>query len=830
MGQNILRLLKRGLFFLFSAVFSCHITNGQSYNHTYMWWVNSVKESEPHLFAVETSQFKFVFDYDRLNFTSFSFTNEKLEDELVPQLSFGIETAGVLFPCTQSSGRTEDCQLIHSGRFLQHRYINWIPGLTGCDPHHSGLDIAVYGDRLLLMLQLLPSVNLRANTAVVNFIVPSEYKLSKKSTTSALYKNSRTGNGFVIMKTPESTMLDINGQQVTAKYVSSEKLKAGEKVKLGLIIYPIQQIDRKQDEVVVQESSPVVVKAHQLLPLDTTLKVQYEPDMGWYRIELRNDAVGENFQKDNQRMEQVVFSVENTDDIEKRVRLNFSKEKEVFGITGISAIIRDMEGFPTGIPVQLSKNWHTVDFNQYDAHRYRGPWYHGITELVIPPKSTVKYEYVSVNAFWGNIPAVSHAQLCLVGWGQNQQWDQSAMGAWGESVCYEPDLDQAGAPVLDIRPLYVVSPQGDKGKWTGNVGGADFFNLTKEDGRRAWHTSVKTEYKRNCPNLTEVVYSGHMLNHKIDFSYVTTIFRSDDYLRGIYKLRMDVNEKVVFNRLDLIQMAAATYHYSFSRHLATGNKKGLLQEWEALNAPDKEMDYFGKLTACSGQMPWFSFSDSQLSPEQQGHFKGGNRGMILRKWNAKINGQENMPPYWQELPSVTGTHGPKSSIISITLSEDCHSLQQGDFIEAEIELLVFPVERKDYYGTDFQFAQYLENREPWELVWRESVNNDLEINGIKGDVLHSYPIVIKSECDTAVFSVKGGIGYLPLTITGLSHYKRPVLLEKTGGDWKPIVQESYGNDYWQVDTNIDSTYQITYNIKSGDKSMKRRYFKFILTE
>lgn len=70
--------------------------------------------------------------------------------------------------------------------------------------------------------------------------------------------------------------------------------------------------------------------------------------------------------------------------------------------------------------------------------------------FTIPAGQTVQLEYTSVNALWGGVPAASHAQLCLVGWGSNQLWEESAIGAWGETICYEPDQGQVG--VLSSTP------------------------------------------------------------------------------------------------------------------------------------------------------------------------------------------------------------------------------------------------------------------------------------------------------------------------------------------------------------------------------------------
>ena len=58
---------------------------------------------------------------------------------------------------------------------------------------------------------------------------------------------------------------------------------------------------------------------------------------------------------------------------------------------------------------------------------------------------------------WGGVPAASHAQLCLIGWGWNQRWDQAAIGSWGESICYEPEGIQVRCMIDDVRPLMVWS-------------------------------------------------------------------------------------------------------------------------------------------------------------------------------------------------------------------------------------------------------------------------------------------------------------------------------------------------------------------------------------
>ena len=57
----------------------------------------------------------------------------------------------------------------------------------------------------------------------------------------------------------------------------------------------------------------------------------------------------------------------------------------------------------------------------------------------------------------------------LSGWGTHQQWDEAAIGCWGESLCYEPDSTQAAAIGTDSRPMLLLSSSSAQKGWTGNL-------------------------------------------------------------------------------------------------------------------------------------------------------------------------------------------------------------------------------------------------------------------------------------------------------------------------------------------------------------------------
>ena len=179
---------------------------------------------------------------------------------------------------------------------------------------------------------------------------------------------------------------------------------------------------------------------------------------------------------------------------------------------------------PTGEQVQISKNWHdfstTSSDKNYAAEKanvriYNKQWYHGYTAIEAPAEDYTQREYTCAYGNWGGVYAASHAQLCLIGWGGNQLWDQSALGSWGESVTYDPDICLSRSMVDDVRPFLVRSPEGNNQayNWTGNVGGADFLNYSELGEQRI--INQKITYKTQAPNMTNVVYSGVTANGKI---------------------------------------------------------------------------------------------------------------------------------------------------------------------------------------------------------------------------------------------------------------------------------------------------------------------------
>lgn len=601
-------------------------------------------------------------------------------------------------------------------------------------------------------------------------------------------------------------------------------------------------------------ASPVVVRAAEL---DGRARpVDYDPARGWHRIQLDGiepAVVGERraaanpinqppaaekgsgssirssrrSPSANDAMERVKLELSNPTDCEQTARLLLEKTGNGFRqrigspITGMSAVLRYPDGQPTGLPVQLSKNWH----GRPAGGVYAGTWFHGFSQVRLPPKSKVELELAIVYGHWGGIAAASHAQLCLIGWGSNQLWDQSALGAWGESICYEPDQVQAECSILDVRPLMVRSMAGDQPwQWTHNVGGGDFVRLFDREGRHVPPARMRAAYHRYGPCLTEVTYAGRV-GEGMEQAVTVSLARTDDLVRGTYRVRLDVKQATEFSRFVLFQIGADTYGYTGERAMAVGHEAGLVRAWATQWGGNTNRT---PPIECAGRVPWISLHEAVSRAEQEARAQGqpgapgawANRGIVIRSWAARLGGQPARP--WVRERGVHA-RGADTSTLDLVPPPGVSRLVPGDFVEATLEHLVVPQFAADYYGPNERLRAALQqNGNTWRMVHREAVGNDRRIELGTGSLLRVYPAVtVRTAHDAAAFVLTGGLGYVPITFTGLSSPRDFVLRV----DGQPLDQNVHGADFWQTDYEPESrTWSQTYNVPIEDDRPHRIAF------
>ena len=793
-------------------------------DYSYMWWANGLRD-DAKIFNIQTSRYAMSFDYGRMQLTHLMpLTDAPAQSKALVMSNKAVFGKGnIELECVLHAGgrqfrivapkrvNTSNCHLVESGRFFQRRYLTALAWDKGAPKAQSGLEIAAWPDRLLLLLRVTPEVDIAAGAMEMTLVFKqADLKLSG----GKVFALSGPGDsGIAVFPVNEATTGRGAHGKTCAFRLQVGNWAGGKEKQLGIVLYPTARgFSALLARVAADERAPVKVTAAQSHPVKVDLKVAYDAGQGWHYVGLRNDrGDGEKSPAGaNNRIERVALTLTNPANRPRVVRLCFGKIKAL-GITGISAIIRDTRGDPTGLGVQISKNWHTKK-----PGRYKGPWYRGLTMLTVPARTTLKIEYVSVGAHFGGVPAASHAQLCLVGWGSNQLWEEAATGSWGESICFEPDQGQRGGAVLDTRPL-MVHAMGNRPKrkwgWTHNVGGADFLVYYDPAGRKQHNSRMKTLYRRNCPVLTEVTYAGRTHDSRLDLQYTASLYRTDDITRGIYRFSYDVRKPTEFKRMVFFQCGGDDYSYTGEKKFAIGGETGLTTEW---NTSWGGGVYKTKPIELTGRIPWVSMHQAVRRKDDQGSW--ANRGIVIRSWEAKLGGKPARPWAAERGARVRGRD---TSLIDIVPPPGVTKLLPGDYVRAVIEHVVVPQHADGYYGPNENLrAALIKNADTWRMIHREAVGNDLSVTVTVGKPVRTRPTMVQASSNRAEFTITGGLGYVPITISGLTDYKHAKLEILSGDKWRAVGSR-------QCDYNAESrTWEITCSIpldSPGDKRTTRRF-------
>jgi len=777
-------------------------------------------------FAVQTNQYAMLFDatracVERLGVIAAPLEalqavtqgNDLLETLPTAKITFSAIWNGREFPATQGAGAADQMRLIHSGKYLQHFSVQPVQlgGLSagaGLEGVQAWLESYCWNDRISWILHvanyenhLTPPQNIQNLSYLAAVEIPAEYPIIEMlgdsdswrpaepgdTSARAVLMRSEAGEGIALLAVPETNQ--------EAKFSTDRRLLIESKRldspidrvnSIPCIIVPARNIREAALREMRQMEHPCSVFAEGLSPYTGPLPVSYNPVKGWYQILLGENA-------DKEIMERVRVNVENPGNAPKTIRLNFAKVGGGFSITGMSPVLRSPEGYPLGLPVQISKNWHCAP-----------PWFNGIAMFDFEPGQKSEVEFDLAYSRWGGVPAVSHAQLCLVGYGGNQVWDEMAIGSFGESICYDPDVNLNRSMIDDMRPL-MVSGMGKEPKikwsWSHNVGGCDFLTLFKMgDRERQYLTRMKTLYSAYGPVMSDVTYAGEIRGGALQARMRAQSWRSDDYVRALYTLRYDAVKTVNnIRRLAFFQLGADHYNGLQFKQMARGSINGLEDAWEP---PFGGNAYSRRGEPLTGEMPWLGIYEVQKEPPQA--FPEGDQGavadkaMIIRSWHARLEGKECPLPCY----SVYGSQdGIPSALIELSPPKDLTRIESGDYVEAQVEVLILPQKAEDYYGPNQNLINALTKQtSPWELTLREAKGSAVTVEATEGVVEQRWPVCVRAERgERAEFTIAGGIGYTPVTITGAKQPGGFLLKTALGANPFEVVDHSSatGNDWWQ---------------------------------
>jgi hypothetical protein len=638
-------------------------------------------------------------------------------------------------------------RFVESGRFFQRVVIEGLKFADSSGKEFScgaRLEISAWPDRLALRLELEPE-DLPAGSTV-------ELRLGDRRASSALAAKT-------------SLLLEAFGPSISARPI----LEADPALKVGLDESLGCQTLQLPEEPWSNKRGTYYPEEH----LDR---------LGRWRVTLRNDSA-----------------------CPAVARLMFT-QKNNLNLTGFTPMLCEADGAPTGLPVQISKDWHQHPAK--GALLHQGPWFHGCAFVRLPAKWKQDLVFQMVYARYGGVFAASHAQLSLIGWGHNQFWDQAAIGSFGESICFEPGRVQRRCFIDDVRPLMTL-PQGKPSKpwgWADNCGGGDFVMWQDVQGRYQPMRATRTDYRAYGPCLTDVRYTEESTGGELTARMDVSVPRSDDYLRTFFHLRYEVRHPMQWQRLAFFQLGSDFYNDDPSRRVAIGDVSGVHEEWEPKRAKDV---YDRSSEPMTGSQPWLSIHGLQRETLRPG-IAAASRGLIVRAWRAVLGGKAASQPHASFFCTEWGK-GNHRTMVELASPPGIKELLPGDFVEADLELVVFPATAAAYYGPDKVFQENLaRDADTWRLVQREAAGNTLQTEARRGRVVRPYPLVVAVDAQQhAEVAVQGGLGYVPVTITGLASPDGHAIFV----DDQRLDQSVYGNDFWQTDYDpATQRWQQTFNI------------------
>lgn len=508
--------------------------------------------------------------------------------------------------------------------------------------------------------------------------------------------------------------------------------------------------------------------------------------------------------------ESYAVTLENRSARPQSVGLNFD-HTPVKSIIGYVPMVLDGDGRPSGLPVQISKDWHRARTSV--PLPYEGAWMHGRTWFNLPANSRVAFHYGTTFARWGGVPTASVAQLSLVGWGHNGFWDQFALGSFGESICFQPARVMRRALLTDFRPLFQRGfSKDERWAWTGNVGGGDTMVRLDPQGRYVPFKRNVTRYASHGPNLAHVIYDEVSMDDAIRSRTEVFLPRTDDCLRVYLRLRYDVTRRVEFSRLAFFQLGADFYNDFDAPLIASGNIGGLAMEHRPKPQTGSRLL---PVWEARGEQPWLSLhGETRADSAKVGQ---ASRGLIVREWRAKLGGRNVPAPFF----AAVGSRSTKPHLAAeIVPPPSVTALELGDSVDMLIELLPIPLTAERYYGPDKSFAAALAtSANTWKMVEYEAVGNRPVLKVDQRNAASGWPLVVPFTASREVaFTLQGGLGWIPLRVAGLPSADAGELFRVTPDGREPVVQGAVARAFWQTDYDAATQlWSVTYNLPATEQ-------------
>jgi hypothetical protein len=725
----------------------------------------------------------------------------------------------------------KDSQMAEYGAWCTRRFVS--TNFTNSAPvanYFSGVEFTNWHNRFKITFHIKPTAIFVNGQLKLSVEIPPEYA-AYYNTGSLHAFGVDVNKGFVITSGQYAESINVVGNVVTV-LTTAKDLLVDKSYEVSILFHAMKENLATNYTTIFDAESEIIITANQTLPaiLDISNSVSYSETEGLHTIDIPRYGMGQYNCSLADEMQAIDFSLTNAEAKTKRVRLCIRQIPNV-NVTGFNSVICNRNGDPSGLPIQVSKNWHNTT-----VQLYSGNWIKEYVEFIIPANTTLNLQYKRTGAKWGETYTASSHQLSVVGAGiPRGGWLEASLGGFGESITHSPDYEYGNTNGADVRPFLVTNENyggtSTECNWTGNVGGLNMWVYKDNTNTVQYQSEVKTQFKRYSPNLSETVVGAVSADKKLKLDYTFYLNRSDDYLRVYYKVNVEALENTSFNRFDIFQLGGDIYNIHNAQKLIYGNDSGVAGEFTPKN--DGSNAYTTAEIALTGSNPWVWAGDGlAFAGASSGIDIDANNGLIIREYKATINGVENNTPYFRERSSSQGfsaSHGTNPTSYCIVPPPGTTSFTAGDKIELLVEVVILPKMQGDYYGPNENFDAALAlYGNSHELLYRESFGNKITAESPTNTINTSYPLTVETNENNGLVTVTGGKGYIPLVFSGLTSVTNPTLWKASTNCWEQVDQSVHGKDFWQTNFNPETnTFDLVYNVNqdmANDEVAKIQYY------
>ena len=820
---------------------SSYNTLNNAYNFTY--WNNSFNEtplSNAISFTNYTNLFILNIDHRNLNIGNLeinpnNFTKEEAFNKLNAEINTGsnsgtigyavLQNGAIAYQKTTTPTATSVSLLQNAefGPFFNRKFIHDIKftnGLTTA-PGFTGIEVANWSDRFSLTFRLKPTISINNGQLQFSVTLPSNYNQITQ-TGNLIACTNANNKGFVIKPSLPFGSITIEGQKITVT-TASTNIEANTNYEVGLLFYPIKDQTPAQVQTdALNEDTPITVNVIQQLPTPALVSDTYDKNEGFHVINFPSINMGYNNCNNSGLLQNIKLQLINNTNYDKKIRLQF-KQLNSPNIVGFSTIIRNENGDPSGIPVQISKNWH----GDSTVGLYEGSWIRAYTEIKIPAQTNVQLQFTHNGATWGGVYAAFSHQLSIAGYyGQDHfGWLEAGIGSYGEQICHSPDTKLANGFGGDIRPLLTsAAAYGGPDQfcsWTAQVGSVGIGVYRNASNQKVFFVEPKVNFKKYGPNLTDTEITALSTDSKVKLNFNFALNRSDDYTRIYYKIKYKFLEATPFSSFDFFTMQSEGYNSQKPGLVSYGDVNGLSSQFLPTNSGTNQ--YTTGIIPLSSNVPWIFTSDNNCTG-CSGINVPTNYGIIIRNYKSIINGIHQSTPNFRE-KSLSASQYPT---IYCLVPPNISSFSAGDEVEIDLELVILPKQRIDYYGPNQNYIQTLtENGNQWQMLWREAKDNQIIASTNTSTANINYPLEVNTVNNEALVHINNGIGYVPVTFKSVSSPSKNKLW-KYNNSWSIVDQSVHGKDFWQTDYNPESQkFDITFNVNqdgAANTSQANTYF------